>query len=324
MFPRRAAVVALACALFSSAPALAGDLAPPAGAVQPTDRVRLLDQSITLPYTITEPGSYVLISNLVAPPGADGIVIDADGVTIDLNGFSLVGSGTGRGIAPPVPTADVVYAVTVHNGHLSNWGSGVFGRVLASGFEASIKGQFHGLVFTECDWGIQLLQESTVARCSAIACQTGFGLQTSHMRDCHATMSDFNGFSVSHSNMVDCVATWNSQGVTLFDAHMTGCTVKYSTQNGITASQVSSVRRCAISNNGSDGIASIGSGLIVEECVIEGNQGYGIRFPNAPSVSLAYKNILWFNALGPVLVGGADAPISATGAGAGAWDNIAP
>jgi hypothetical protein len=48
--------------------------------------------------TISEPGSYKLVNNLVAASGADCLVITADNVTIDLAGFSI-GSG-----APPPST----------------------------------------------------------------------------------------------------------------------------------------------------------------------------------------------------------------------------
>jgi hypothetical protein len=45
------------------------------------------------PVWINEPGSYRLTSDLVPPPGVDGINIFADDVTIDLNGFGVLGSG---------------------------------------------------------------------------------------------------------------------------------------------------------------------------------------------------------------------------------------
>lgn len=77
----------------------AGDLAPPPGAIQSTNRVQLNEQAITLPYTISQPGSYVLTSNLTGVAGQHGIVIDADDVALDLNGFVLTGvAGSVNGI----------------------------------------------------------------------------------------------------------------------------------------------------------------------------------------------------------------------------------
>ena len=73
------------------------------------------------PFTISQPGSYVLTSNLLVPPSSDGIVLMASDVTVDLNGFRIAGpagcepmqdcgqsairSGTGQG-----------HGVTVRNG----------------------------------------------------------------------------------------------------------------------------------------------------------------------------------------------------------------
>ena len=54
----------------------AGDLDPPPGVIQPTDRVQLNGQAITLPYTISAPGSYVLTSDLIGSSGQHGIIIE--------------------------------------------------------------------------------------------------------------------------------------------------------------------------------------------------------------------------------------------------------
>ena len=45
----------------------------------------------SLPYTISEPGSYYVTGNLSST--GHGIVIEASGVTVDLMGFSLTGDG---------------------------------------------------------------------------------------------------------------------------------------------------------------------------------------------------------------------------------------
>ena len=58
-----------------------------AGSVTPGD-------SAGYPITISQPGSYKLMSNLVVPDGLSGIQITADDVTLDLNGFKIVGAGS--------------------------------------------------------------------------------------------------------------------------------------------------------------------------------------------------------------------------------------
>jgi parallel beta-helix repeat protein len=66
-------------------------------AMHASDGQTLIAPSIVMaqggfPYTITQPGSYKLIGNLVVPDvNTSAIVITADNVTIDLNGFSILG-----------------------------------------------------------------------------------------------------------------------------------------------------------------------------------------------------------------------------------------
>ncbi len=68
-------------------------------------------------FTITNPGSYYLTTNLVGVSGKNGIKINTNNVTLDLNGFSLLGvPGSGKGIT--------IYSyadVTVRNGSVSGW-----------------------------------------------------------------------------------------------------------------------------------------------------------------------------------------------------------
>ena len=73
-----------------------GSLTPPG---EPAPTMKSLDQLeprtpiSSVPYTITQSGSYYLTTNLTANPAEYGIAVLADDVTIDLNGFTLTGSG---------------------------------------------------------------------------------------------------------------------------------------------------------------------------------------------------------------------------------------
>src|SRR5205085_8172012 len=70
------------------------------------DGVVLINQASVIaaggfPYTITQPGSYKLSSNLIVPLGKDGIDINAANVTVDLNGFSIMGAALCTGAPSP-------------------------------------------------------------------------------------------------------------------------------------------------------------------------------------------------------------------------------
>lgn len=58
-----------------------------AGAVTPGD-------TAGFPVTITQPGSYRLMSNLLVPAGTNGIEIKVNNVSLDLNGFAILGPGS--------------------------------------------------------------------------------------------------------------------------------------------------------------------------------------------------------------------------------------
>ncbi len=91
----------LACALVLgaiSALTVGGPIVPPPGPVVSTQRTAIT----SLPFTILNPGSYVVWADLTGIAGANGIDVLADNVTIDLNGFTLHGVvGSLSGIGTP-------------------------------------------------------------------------------------------------------------------------------------------------------------------------------------------------------------------------------
>jgi len=100
---------------------IAGDLTPPSGPVVSTNRVTIHGPSVSIPFVISEPGSYVLTGNITGVDGAHGIIIDASDVTLDLNGFAVIGvPGSNAGIVTTTAQA----AITIVNGSVSSWGAG--------------------------------------------------------------------------------------------------------------------------------------------------------------------------------------------------------
>ena len=90
------------------------------------------------PVTITQPGSYILTSNLsTGSLATNRITIQADNVTLDLNGFSIIGPRSCTGEAgtlsctQPGMTADAIvvfnstHNVTVKNGSIKGFDKGI-------------------------------------------------------------------------------------------------------------------------------------------------------------------------------------------------------
>jgi len=79
------------------------------------------------PYTISAPGSYAVVNNLVS--SGTCITILANGVILDLQGHTITGNGTGHGIIDNQrggdSTAPVQTDITIKNGVISHFGTGV-------------------------------------------------------------------------------------------------------------------------------------------------------------------------------------------------------
>ena len=121
---RKRTAVFAAAVLVCAASVGAGIVTPPPGSVSPTDRTQINAQYITaLPYVITEPGSYVLTSNLYATASQNGIEVDVSNVTIDLNGFTLFGvpeDGVGVG-QRGIEDSPGIEGLTIVNGVIRDW-----------------------------------------------------------------------------------------------------------------------------------------------------------------------------------------------------------
>ena len=97
----------------------AGDLNPPSGSIEPTDRIPLNARTVSFPFVINTSGSFVLTSNLTGIANQHGIVIVADGVSLDLNGFSIIGiAGSKSGVF----VSGVRSSTVVVNGTIRSWG----------------------------------------------------------------------------------------------------------------------------------------------------------------------------------------------------------
>lgn len=99
-----------------------GPLDPPAGTPVATDSVRVPGTPINaLPLTINASGNYYLTRDLSLGVTGSAITVNADDVTIDLNGFTLHGAGLGT----TAVGANTVSRLTVRNGHINSFGTGI-------------------------------------------------------------------------------------------------------------------------------------------------------------------------------------------------------
>jgi len=101
---------------------------PPAPTMKTLQQVEPRVPISSAPFTITQPGSYYLTTNLTVS-GGDAITIATNGVTLDLNGFTIASTAN-----PASGTAVLINAglrdITIQNGHIrggvTNNGGGVF------------------------------------------------------------------------------------------------------------------------------------------------------------------------------------------------------
>jgi len=127
-----AAVALLSTCILQPATLLAqGSLTPP-GAPAPTMKtLQQVEPRVpisTAPFTISQPGSYYLTTNLTVS-GGNAITIATNGVTLDLNGFTI-SSTTNPASGTAVLIGSGLRNIAIQNGHIqggvTNNGSGVF------------------------------------------------------------------------------------------------------------------------------------------------------------------------------------------------------
>jgi hypothetical protein len=101
----------------------AGSLNPPtpptAGTMKPLDQVEPRTPITSVPFTISQSGSYYLAKNLTATGTA--ITVGADNVTLDLCGFTLTGPGAASGTNYGIYMSDKSN-VEIRNGTVKDFG----------------------------------------------------------------------------------------------------------------------------------------------------------------------------------------------------------
>ena len=258
-----------------------GPLAPP-GAPAPTfktlQQVEPRTPIANLPYFITQPGSYYVVTNLITG-GSGGIVISNNNVTVDLNGFALIGAGGGNGVRVGGSRTNIA----IRNGTLSGWNGAVdatsassvqLERISAShnvGTSALAAGDHALVVACTADFnsnvGILAGLGSVVKMCAASG-NGGFGIQT------------FSGGTVSGCSVI----SNTTDGIRLgFNSTVIDCTASFNGNNGISLSQGSLARNNTCVGNGGAGIVTTGFGNTVDQNHVA-NNSRGIEVPIASNL----------------------------------------
>ena len=247
---------------------------PPAPTMKTLAQIEPRTPISSLPYTISQPGSYYLTTNLTGASGSTGIVVAADSVVIDLNGFTLAGSGGFSGVGISGGGA----GLTVRNGTVRNWGGG------GIDVSAAYEGRFEKLRVSNGIGAIGLRVGNLCLVRDCTARQNSVGIivgRRSTVSDCVAE-SNNNGNIVAADGCTvkDCKVNGGSQGILAGnDATLERCTAYNVLGNGITAGTGSVVTVCIANLNGfgspTHGIV-VGPRSRVADCVASANQGYGI------------------------------------------------
>lgn len=189
-----------------------GSLTPPPGVPGPVmkslDQIEARTPISSVPFTISQPGSYYLVTNLVVATG-DAITITTGGVTLDLNGFTISSSSaTLSGTAIVFNSGDKDIKVT--NGHIRGsltYDSGT-GTFSGGGFNIGIARSgispqnvlISDLTISGCGTGISLSGSYIViTSCSARTIQN-FGFNATTVENCHVSECGGTGISAAVAN----------------------------------------------------------------------------------------------------------------------------
>ena len=238
-----------------------GPLDPP-GPVAPTGKTVIT----SLPFTISQPGSYILNGDLTGSSG-DGVTIQTDWVTIDLNGFTLFGaSGTASGISEG-PSAPMHVGWTIRNGTVAGWGnSGIFAQHLINSTFEDLHLSFNG--FSSGSEALRAGQNIDV-RNVKVTGNSGSGIvlgPEAQVSDCFVDLGFANTIGISAGEQS-----------TIRNCSLNG--IQASNSAGISAGPRSQASDCSVRAMGGTGI-SVGDGSTVTGCVADANVGSGILVTN--------------------------------------------
>lgn len=231
----------------------------------------------SLPFEVTEPGSYYLTSTLEGQTGAGGITILADNVTIDLDGHALIG-GAGSLTAISAPSSTPRRRnIVIRNGTIDDWGgSGVLLTDAENCRISDLRVSQSGLHGIMNGWA------SETTGCTALG-NGGIGIGSNDgntISSCVARANDGDGFLVASRSVVSaCSASLN--GGVGFQVHrdstLQACHAAANGSRGFTLLNRNTLKDCSATANGGDGVFVAESMNRVQGCHLAGNAGAGLN-----------------------------------------------
>jgi parallel beta-helix repeat protein len=220
---------------------------PPAPSFKTLDQIEPRTPISALPFTITNPGTYYLTTNLT---GISGILVNTNDVTIDLNGFTLTG-GTGDGIVAGTSRTNLA----VFNGTVRNWVNGM-------NINARYSRAERVLAYNNGGAGL------------------GLGTEEGMVIGCAAVSNHINGIVVGANSLVkDCVSIFNGSGIVVVGAGTTvlSSIASSNMSTGITGLGINGIviKDCTATGNGDRGIEA-SKRIVVSGCTACGNLNDGI------------------------------------------------
>jgi hypothetical protein len=225
-----------------------GNLAPP-GAPAPTmkslDQIEARTPIAFAPFTITEPGSYYLTTNITAnAASSNAISIMADNVTLDLNGFTISSTAnpaSGFAICLNSNQANI----TIKNGLISSGVTVVAGNYQGSGFLWGVAHlgsparnvRVSGLTVTGCQYGgIYIDRKNTVIQSCVVDTAGDTGIFASSVFDSTAVNCGNNGIYADWA--YNCAGTAIANGNGIYANNAYNCNGTTSTGTGLYAVNV--------------------------------------------------------------------------------------
>ena len=261
----------LGLCILAAAALHAGPLNPPAGPVASSYKTlsevepRIAINATNTPgdagstFKITQPGAYYLSGNVTGVSAKAGIVIAADNVTLDLDGFALLGvAGSLDGIATDAAHRNL----TIRNGTIAGWGQD--GIDLTQGV---IAGTFQSG---------SLLENVQASNCSARGIVTGVN---SVLKACQAIDNNSEGIHVGESSSISSCLAYSNTGIGYSISAactLVNCSADGNTGGGYRLLGGSSIHHCSAYSNGTAGIFTQNSGILIEDCTCSFNSAPGI------------------------------------------------